>query len=307
METATLGTGRELRWLADSYEQAQRIRIETGERIRAVLQNRDETWGAGEFPEMDRKEVDVILLDIGGGESTGPVPILGRTYHRHLLEENELRKEMGIALKHHPAWPWLLQVRGIGPTLGGKILAKLDIEKAEHASSFCAYAGLATVPGNRWKCPTCGLVRGWPVSFKVTGTHTKLHGTSNCKDKLVLIAGPEDGVRVAQPKPSRGEKATYDMGMKKTMFLVGSAFLKAGGPYERHYRTHRARLEVERPGWSDGRKHYTALRIAEKLFLCHLWQVWREALGMPTATPYPVAVLGHDESSIIGPWEMTGK
>jgi hypothetical protein len=32
---------RELRWIADSYEQAQRVRIQTGERIRALLQGRD--------------------------------------------------------------------------------------------------------------------------------------------------------------------------------------------------------------------------------------------------------------------------
>jgi hypothetical protein len=36
--------GSELRWIADAYEQTQRVRIQTGERIRAVVQ------GSGDGP-----------------------------------------------------------------------------------------------------------------------------------------------------------------------------------------------------------------------------------------------------------------
>lgn len=291
-------TGRELRWLADAYEQAQRIRIETGERIRAVLQGRDETWGApasGEDP-------DEVLSSIIAGETLGPVPILGRTYRRHAEEEGELRKEMNAALKAHPAWPWLSSVKGIGPTLGGKLLARFDATKADHASSFWAYAGLATVPGEKYRCAECGLVRAWPVGYNVTGKHTVRGSTKKCAGKLVLVAGPDDGIRAAQAHAARGEKQAYDAYAKKIMYLVGTSFLKAGGPYEERYRSARARLEVERIGWADGRKHLTALRVTEKLFLSHLWQVWREALGLPTGDPYALAELGH--TGFIDPWQM---
>lgn len=290
---------RALRWLADSYEQAQRIRIETGERIRAVLQGRDETWQTEAIDDID---ADVILHEIAVGDSLGPVAILGRTYRRHYEEENELRKEMGAALRAHPTWPWLSRVKGIGPTLGGKILSRFDATKADYASSFWAFSGLATVPGESYRCDVCGLKRAWPVGFNVTGKHTALGGTKKCEGSLVLVAGPDDGIRAAQPRPARGQKATYDQYAKKIMYLVGTSFLKSGGPYEEKYREARARLEVERPGWADGRKHLTALRITEKLFLSHLWQVWRTALGLPTPDPYALAELGH--VGRIDPWSM---
>ena len=66
-------------------------------------------------------------------------------------------------------------------------------------------------------------------------------------------------------------------------------------------------LEVERPGWADGRKHLTALRAAEKLFLSHLWQVWRTALGLPVGEPYAHGELGHEIQTRIEPWSMVGK
>ncbi len=292
-------TQMDLRWLADSYEQAQSVRKATGERIRAVLQGRDTTWGE----HASEDDPTTVLTLIAKGDELGPVPILGRTYHRHKHEEDELRKEMNTALLAHPAWPWMGRVKGIGPTLGAKVLARLDPQLADHASSFWAYCGLGTVPGERYRCETCTLVRTWPVGYDVTGKHKALGKERACKGALVLVAGPDDGVRTAQPSPSRGQKSPYDQYAKKVMYLVGCSFLKAGeGPYESHYRKHRARLETERPGWADGRKHLTALRITEKLFLSHLWQVWREALGLEVSDPYVLAEMGH--TGMIDPWSM---
>lgn len=306
-----------LRFLADQYEQSQRVRIETGERIRAVLQGRDETWGTnGEWLEQDP---DVVLRNIKDGDTVGPVAILGRTYRRYALEEDEMRKEMMLVLQHHPAWPWLKKVKGIGPTLACKILARLDPELAPHVSSFWAYCGLATVPGVMYRCPECGLERTFPQSYNVTGKHKekKTGGAvedggnedafgemkgKNCPSLLQRVAGPEDGIRAAQPKPARGSKAPYDQYAKKIMYLIGTSFLKAGGRYEQVYRTERAKLERERPGWADGRKHLTALRKVEKLFLSHLWEVWRKAIDLPVTTTYAEGILNHEGH--IDPWEM---
>lgn len=292
-------TDRQLRWLADQYEQAQRVRVETGERIRAVLQGRDETWGTteGEWP-----DADAALERIARGDVLGPVPILGRTYRRHYEEERELFREMQRAVKAHPTWPWLERVKGIGPTLACKLLARLNPTKAETPSAFWSYCGLATVPGVHYRCGTCGLVRDFPVGYRVTGKHQAAGTNRTCKGTLAQVAGPDDGVRVAQPRAARGQKASYDAYAKKIMYLVGTGFLKARGSYEAVYRRERERLARERPGWADGRMHLAALRKAEKLFLSHLWLVWREALGLPITAPYAQAELGHD--GYVGPWEM---
>jgi hypothetical protein len=311
-------TDRVLKVLADSYEQAQDKRIAAGEQIRAVLQDRDEAWGVGgqawiafnmpAQPEpLKQPDADDVLDAIGRGTTPGPVPILGRMFHRAYTEERELYKEMNTALKGHPCWPWLKAVKGIGPTLACKLLARLDPVKATTPSAFWMYCGLATVPGERYTCTTCGLVRDWPAGYNVTGKHQALNSTKPCSGALVKVAGTEDGVRVAMPKPAKGQKAGYDQYAKKVMYLVGTGFLKVpGSKFEQVYRQERAKLDRERVGWPDGRKHLTALRKVEKLFLALLWVVWREAKGLPVTEPYAIAHMGHSPASKINPWDMVG-
>lgn len=296
---------RKLRYLADDYEQAQTLRIQTGERIRAILQERDATWSVDEENRwMIGRDAAEVLKLIASGETEGPVPLLGRTYHRYYQQERDSYREMMRAVKDHPTWPWLAKVKGIGPTLACKMLARLDIEKADTPSAFWSYCGLGTVPGQEYHCTSCGLTMGFPVGYNVTGEHQKYGAKANCDGQLrpVPARGPESGYRVAQPKPRRGERAAYDKTMKKVMYLVGMSFLKSRGPYADVYHRAKARLERERPGWRDGRLHYTALRVTEKLFLSHLWQVWREALGQETPSPYAMAHLGHD--GFVDAWEM---
>jgi hypothetical protein len=97
--------------------------------------------------------------------------------------------------------------------------------------------------------------------------------------------------------------APYDRRAKQVCYLIGSAFLKAGGPYEEFYRRQRAKLDTDRPGWTTIRKHLTCLRKTEKLFLSHLWLVWREAVGLPITMPYAM----REEPGFIAPEEMIGQ
>ena len=282
---------RDLRWIADAYEQAQRVRVETGERIRAILQGRDER---GDVVGVTSSPADVLTA-IRRGDIDGPVPLLGRTYRRHADEERELRRAMVTALTAHPAWPWLARVKGIGATLAAKLLARLDVTRAPSPSSFWSYCGLATVPGIEYRCQTCGLRASFPTRYRVKGTHMRPDTKSPCTGSLDPHRGPETGVRVAQPRPAAGEKASYDQYAKKVCYLIGVSFLRSGSAYERYYREQRARMERERPGWTSGRMHFAALRKTEKLFLAQLWAVWREAVGMPTTSPYAQGVLGRPD------------
>ena len=98
-------TPRDLRWIADAYDQAQRVRVQAGERIRAILQGRD-----GRLTETSA-DPNAELRDIRLGKSEGPVPLLSRTYRRHWEEEQDLRSAMEVALLAHPVWPWLRTMR----------------------------------------------------------------------------------------------------------------------------------------------------------------------------------------------------
>ena len=287
-----------LRWSAAAYESAQRSRVRSGEQLRAVLQGRDETWGAAV---VDGGDPDAVLADIRAGRSLGPVPVLGRSYHRHWAEEREMYALMAAAVERHPTWPWLSRVRGVGPTLATRLLSRLSIERAPTPSSFWAYCGLSTVPGVTYRCDHCATRLRCPANRGAPPPHSRPGGRSACSGAL-RVDGADIGVRVAQPRPSRGEARPYDGSAKVLCYLIGVSFLRRGGAYADHYRQRRARLEGERPDWNARRRHLTALRHTEKLFLAHLWLVWREAVGLPTMAPYAHAHL--DGARVIGPWEM---
>jgi hypothetical protein len=109
------------------------------------------------------------------------------------------------------------------------------------------------------------------------------------------------GLRVAQHRPARGESASFDKRARELCYLLGVSFLRTRGKYGVFYRAQRERLEGTRPAWNPARRHLTALRITEKLFLSHLWVVWREAEGLPVTVPY--AQVG-GEGRWISPWSM---
>jgi len=302
MSVSTIeSTGRELRFLADHYEQNQTLRKAVEERLRAVLQGRDETWDTDIEPTDE--DVTAELHAIRDGVDVGPVPILGRSYRRYWVEERETFNDMMDAWKSHPVYDWINNVRGIGPTLGCKILARLDPERAPHASSFWSYCGLSTVPGFKYRCDNCGREHGYPPSYTVNESHNRPGAKKKCDGKMLKVGE----CRVAMPKgytipgPDGSPRRPYDAYAKSMMYNVAVSFMKCGGPYEEIYRKARAYYEVERPGWDKGRKHAAALRKAEKLFLSHLWEVWRTALGLSVGEPYVVAELGHQK---IDPWEM---
>jgi len=321
--TSTRYTGRELRWLADNFEQAQEMRIETGERLRAVLQGRDETFVAeGDYIEKDDERlwlldgeyltVEEMLTAIAAGATRGPVPVLGRTYRRYAEEEREMETAFRRALEEHPAWPWLEQVKGVGPRTAGKLLSRLDVTKAPYVSSFWSYCGWATVPGYRYRCGGCGCVVG-RAEGKGPPKATDKRQLDGCEGAdWQKIAGPEDGVRVAMPTgytrtDEEGDTyRAYDAYAKKICWQIVTSFVQQGGrtevPYERFYRRQKQTAEEEKPGWTDGRKDAKAKRKTIKLFLSHLWQVWREAEGMDTPDPWAQAHDGHTQK--IEPWEM---
>ena len=272
MADALRDPAHDLRWIGDAYDQAQRARVESGERIRAILQGRDASHAVPVPP----TDPNAVLLQIRKGETDGPVPLLGWTYRHHWAEEQKLRGAMQEALAHHPAWPWLSSVRGIGPTLAAKLLGRLDISRAPAPSSFWAYCGLATVPAVEYHCDACGLRMSFEPGARVTGRH-KVDGRGReCTGALNPSLGPDDGVRMAQSL-RRGERARYDTTAKKTCYLIGVSLVRAGGTYARDYRAERARLEEERPGWPKGRIHMSALRRIEKALLAELWTAWRNA------------------------------
>lgn len=51
--------------------------------------------------------------------------------------------------------------------------------------------------------------------------------------------------------------------------------------------------------------HRMAFRKMIKLFLSHLWEVWRTKEGLPVRPPYVFEHKGH--TTLIDPWEMVDR
>jgi len=245
-------------------------------------------------------QIETMLARIRSGAAPGLAGALGDTYRRQWNEERDLLRLLTERIAMHPAWPWLERVRGIGPSLSARLLARLEIERAPTPSSFWSYCGLATVAAQLYRCDGCGYELSLPEGRHLRSGHRVPGSGLPCAGTLGLVG--EGTTRVAQPRPSRGENAPYDREAKKLCYLIGTSFVRQGDTYRRYYNEQRARLDTSKPDWIPRRRHLTALRMTEKLFLAHLWLVWREQLGLPVTAPY--ADSREDAAPAPRPWAM---
>ena len=218
---------------AAQYVVAQRERLRAGEQLRAALQGRDASWGS---LHCDPAEVNLVLRAIASGTVPPCLRLLGRWYAQWSAEERRLRAEMAEAMRAHVVWPWLRHVRGIGPSLGAQLLARLDVRRAPHPASFWAYCGLGTV---------------------AVGDNGRLR-------------------RVAEPRTPRGHSSRYDHAAKRLCYLAGVSFVRKGAWYRLMYDLERARLERTHGDWTPSHRHRAAARSATKIFLRDLWCVWSD-------------------------------
>ncbi|MDB4881302.1 MAG: hypothetical protein JWL95_68 [Gemmatimonadetes bacterium] len=294
-EAAQKSTPHTLTWLARTFELAQRERIRRGERIRAIAQARDLSWDAP-LVVVDAEE---LLLGIERGESLGPVPFLGMLYQHAWAEERELSRLLEDAVTQHPAWPWLMQIRGVGPRLAARLVSRLRIELARSPSAFWAYCGLATVQAVELRCAVCGALTLAPARGAAPARHQGLEHQP-CEGHFARIGGLGHQ-RVAQPRPRRFEARRYDASAKSICFLIGTSFSRQGGPYKLFYKEAFQRYTDRHPDWPAKRRVLAAMRLTVKLFLKHLWMVWREAEGMPPDLADRSTSIG---APTPGPWDM---
>lgn len=261
-----------LRWAAAGYENAQRDRVRYGEQLRAILQGRDAKWGC---VALDDTEIARRLKEIRA-TGNGPVPVLGLLYARASEQEREMSRQMEALVEQHPAWPWLEDVKGIGTTLAARLLSRLDIARAPAPSSFWAYCGLATIPAEEFRCAECGHGAFAAPGTRLVKQHLMRGTGQRCAGAMQPI-GTTPLVRVAQPRPRRGEQARYDLEAKTICYLIGVSFVRCGGAYREVYDERKAHLAAGHPDWPPKRVHLAAVRATVKRFLAELWVAWHEA------------------------------
>jgi hypothetical protein len=267
---------RTLALLADGYEQAR------------TLRQQFETMEPGR--PSARSVAD---------QNVEPIPLLARAYRLQCATEEGLRSELVAALRGHPAGIWVLGVPGCAPDLAARLLSRLDVHKADTISSFWWYCGLATVAAVEFRCADCGHERRVAAGSAPAPSHPRPDGSGTCRGPLRLA----QEVRMAQPSNTDGGACKYDPTAKQICYRLGQALVKVEGPYQRYHRRELLRLAAERPGWAPGRRFATALRKTEKLFLAHLWLVWRRAVGLPVSAPHEADERSGEDTR--DPWAMS--
>lgn len=199
---------------------------------------------------------------------------LHRGYEERLKGiEGEIERSVRPFMRAHPAWPWLSQIRGVAETSAALVVGYIDIEKADTVSALWRYAGFAVIDGR-------------------------------------------------SERPKAGQKNSYNSRLRTMVWRLISNQIRLGGPYEQEYRNAKhtylttrgpdsGYVETNRPEadkrygkpWDLGHCEAAARRRAGKLFLSHLWEVWREAEGLPVRPPFIGTVPGHD---MIDPWSYVG-
>ena len=175
-------------------------------------------------------------------------------------------KRLAKVVEAHPLWDVFLKcVKGCGPAMAAVILSEVDIHKARYVSSLWKYAGLDV------------------------GENGK--GRSRKEEHLTEY---EYVSKDGEVKTRKG--ITFNPFLKtKLVGVLGSCFLKAGGPYSEVYREYKHRLEShpEYKEVSKGHRHNMATRYMVKMFLKDLYVAWREVEGLDVHAPYQEAKLGH--------------
>lgn len=214
-----------LRTLVDTRDrQVQKARIQFGNRIFAIEEG----------------------LDIAG---EGELELLQRYHELFEMMEAELDDDIARMVEAEPIYPFVSELKGIGPTLSAKLIAMIDIGRAPTVSALWRYAGYAVINGERER-PTKG---------------EKLHYNKRLKTTCYLIATSfmrcsspyrdiydeaREHYDKAQPEWTKGHKHNASLRKMIKIFLQHLwltwrevAGLPTSGPYvydvmnHTHYRT----------------------------------------------------------------------
>jgi len=280
-----------LRALVRSFYDAQKLRVEAGNRLVANVRVRlGQEPGAKteEMPEEGQKLLKELVLEykrltdsltsksnrakVKAVEANKNGVILTAFeyelvghYTRLLENEEELGKGIAYMVAEFPIWKeFLKDVKGVGPTMAAIIISELDPHKARHASSFWKYSGLDVAEDGR--------------------------GRSRRSEHLVDVTYTDKS-----GKEQTRKSITFNPFLKtKLIGVLGSSFLRAASPYKLIYSGYKNRLENHAvyKDVSKGHRHNMAMRYMVKMFLVDLYVKWRELEGLPVTPPYAEAKLG---------------
>lgn len=197
-----------------------------------------------------------------------------QSYDEQIRLEKAHEKAIDYELSKLPIYnQFLANVHGCGVLMSGVILSEIDIHACNSISALWKYAGLDVV------------VKTDHETGEITeeGRSKKRH---HLEPKTYTDS---DG------KQTETVGITFNPFLKtKLIGVLGSSFIKLGGPYRDIYDNYKHRLE-NNPKHADKTKlhrHNMAVRYMIKEFLADLWTEWRTLEGLPVRARYNEEKLG---------------
>lgn len=274
------------------YDQ-QKLRIQTGNRIVASFRDKlgiepsqaEEEVPAGENI-LKELRAEYKLITDGVKRITkafkpqsnllttlGEVKLIEAYEHLMKSEESHV-KLIESELANYPIYTqWLANVRGCGPLMAGVILSEIDITKCNSISALWAYCGLDVVVTTNEE--TGEIIEEGRSRKK---HHLKPKQYTNRDGEIMDTVG-----------------ITFNPFLKtKLVGVLGSVFIKLGGPYREIYDGYKHRLEnhPKHAEKTKGHRHNMAVRYMVKEFLADLWTEWRTIEGLPVRSRYAEEKLG---------------
>lgn len=249
----------DVRFYVDSFYAIQHHRIKANNRIDALVRS-------GLDPESVKQRHEWL------GDALGEI-------------EDRLAKAISQEIGEQPIWTeWLSKVKGIGPLLGGCLIARIG---SDH------------YPSGKWKCPMCGERF---YHQKLAEEHEG-HGPAEEQQPVRGIAAFDNisrlwafcGLHVKEGKAARrkrGEKANWNDDLKLTCWKAGESMIKTNSPYREVYDRAKEGYAL-RPGLTKLHVHNMAKRKMVKMLLSHLWVEWRVLEGLTVTKAYVHEKLGH--------------
>lgn len=219
-----------------------------------------------------KKVTKATKIDSAILTNKGEIDIIA-AYEEMLASEAACERAIAFELAQHPAWTeYLISVRGCGTLMAGVILSEIDITKCNTVSGLWRYCGLDV------------------VTYKNEAGEQVEEGRSRKKVSLVEKTYTDrDGNEV------KTKGITFNPFLKtKLVGVLGSSFIKLGGPYREIYDGYKHRLE-NHPKHSEKTKahrHNMAVRYMVKEFLADMYTNWRTIEGLPVRPRYNEEKLG---------------
>lgn len=194
--------------------------------------------------------------------------------------EKQLDIDITKAVEDIPIYEELSNIKGIGPMLAAKLIAMIDIEKANTVSALWRYCGYGV--GEYWV----------DEKGEIKAPKNGIQYIDKQRVRVTPEPKPEWTLQEMRDRPVEKFLLSYNKRLKTTLYLIAGSFMKCGSPYREIY--DRAKVHYQQnTDWTKGHIHRAATRKMIKIFLSHLWERWRLLEDLPIRRAYVLEQLGH--------------